>query len=65
MRVRITDHGGGDPLPERVTPDIDAKLAGEQTPRGWGRMLIEKLVDETHVTTNGELRTLELVMRDA
>ena len=32
------------------TPDIEAKLAGRQSPRGWGRMLIEKLVDEARVT---------------
>ncbi len=65
VRVRITDHGGEAELPERVAPDIDEKLAGRQSPRGWGRMLIEELVDETHLTSNGELRTLELVMRDA
>ncbi len=36
VKVRVTDHGGGKPIPEMVTPDLDAKLAGEQTPRGWG-----------------------------
>ena len=30
----------------RRAPDLDAKLAGQQTPRGWGLFLIENMVDE-------------------
>ncbi len=33
---RCTDHGGGKDIPDATTPDIEAKLAGEQTPRGLG-----------------------------
>ena len=36
VSVRITDSGGGDPEVEAESPDIDAKLAGLQSPRGWG-----------------------------
>jgi anti-sigma regulatory factor (Ser/Thr protein kinase) len=36
VRVLITDHGGGRTIPEHVTPDLEAKLAGLQSPRGWG-----------------------------
>ncbi|MDQ3166168.1 MAG: SpoIIE family protein phosphatase [Actinomycetota bacterium] len=63
VRVQITDQGGGDP-PEREAevPDIEAKLAGLQRPRGWGLFLIKNMVDEAHETSDGDLHTLELVM---
>ena len=35
--------------PRRREPDIEAKLAGEQTPRGWGLFLIRNMVDELEV----------------
>ena len=35
LHVRISDGGRGGPIPEVVTPNIDAKLAGLQSPRGW------------------------------
>jgi anti-sigma regulatory factor (Ser/Thr protein kinase) len=42
--VRISDEGGGSP-DEVETPDIAAKLAGLQKPRGWGLFLMSRLVD--------------------
>ncbi len=33
-------------------PDLEAKLEGRQRPRGWGLFLIEKMVDETRVTSD-------------
>ena len=48
-------------LPAPEAPDLEAKLEGRQTPRGWGLFLIEKMVDEAHVTSEGGKRTLELV----
>jgi serine phosphatase RsbU (regulator of sigma subunit)/anti-sigma regulatory factor (Ser/Thr protein kinase) len=65
VRVLISDSGGAATLPERDAPDLEAKLAGEQTPRGWGLFLIDELVDATRATVTGGVRTLELVMRDA
>ena len=47
--VHITDHGGGADIPEAETPDLEAKLAGEQTPRGWGLFLIKNMVDDLRV----------------
>ena len=44
--VRITDHGGGREIPQAVTPDLEAKLDGRQSPRGWGLFLIQNMVDE-------------------
>jgi serine phosphatase RsbU (regulator of sigma subunit)/anti-sigma regulatory factor (Ser/Thr protein kinase) len=63
VRVLITDLGGAGELGPGVAPDLEAKLAGEQSPRGWGLFLIQKMVDEANVTTTDERRTLELVLR--
>lgn len=62
ISVRIIDQGGGQPIPEAHTPDLEAKLAGLQTPRGWGLFLIEKMVDEMHVSSDATTHTIELVM---
>jgi len=63
LRVEVTDLGGATKLPSRESPDLEAKLAGEQEPRGWGLFLIEKMVDEVKVEGEGGRRTLELVLR--
>jgi len=60
--LRITDQGGSAPLPEPETPDIEAKLAEQQTPRGWGLFLIKNLVDEMHVTSDANHHTIELIV---
>jgi serine phosphatase RsbU (regulator of sigma subunit)/anti-sigma regulatory factor (Ser/Thr protein kinase) len=60
LRVRITDHGGDQPIPAADTPDLEAKLAGEQKPRGWGLFLIEQMVDEMRVSSDESHHTVEL-----
>jgi anti-sigma regulatory factor (Ser/Thr protein kinase) len=62
VRIRITDNGGGAPIPDAPTPDIDAKLSGEQTPRGWGLFLIKNMVDEMNITSDEHNHTIELVL---
>lgn len=62
LSVRITDHGGNQPIPEPEAPDLEAKLAELQTPRGWGLFLIKNLVDDMHVTSDDTHRTVELIM---
>lgn len=62
LLVRITDHRGDQPIPEHTAPDLDAKLEGRQSPRGWGLFLIQNMVDELHVKTDREHHTLELVV---
>jgi hypothetical protein len=57
----ITDHSGR-PIPEAVEPDLEAKLAGLQTPRGW-IILIKNMVDEMRVHTDEKHHTVELIMR--
>lgn len=63
VAVRIRDTGGGAPLPTQPqTPDLEAKLAEEQTPRGWGLFLIRNLVDEMRVSSDEHHHTVELIM---
>ena len=61
--LRIRDHGGGRAIPEHVLPDLDAKLAGLQSPRGWGLFLIQNMVDEMHVHTDETHHTVELLIK--
>ena len=62
LAVRITDQGGGQFVHEAEVPDLDAKLAGLQSPRGWGLFLIQNMVDEMHVTSDDQHHTVELVV---
>lgn len=63
LAVRIRDQGVGMSIPTHPeTPDIDAKLAELQSPRGWGLFLIKNLVDEMHVTSDDTHHTVELIM---
>lgn len=61
LSISITDQGGGQPIPDPETPDIEAKLAGLQKPRGWGLFLIEKMVDEMHVISDEAHHTIQLI----
>ena len=59
--VTVSDQGGGDATIETADdPDLDAKLRGEQSPRGWGLFLIRSLVDEVHETSDGATHTVTL-----
>ena len=63
LSVRITDQGGSPvPDPDKEAPDLEAKLEGLQTPRGWGLFLIKNMVDEMHVTSDESHHTIEVVM---
>lgn len=62
LAVHITDQGGGQEIAAAEMPDLDAKLAGEQSPRGWGLFLIKNMVDEMHVHDDGVHHTIELIM---
>ena len=63
LLVRIIDRGSA-PLPSstKEVPDLETKLEGMQTPRGWGLFLIQKMVDEVRVSGNPDHHTTELVM---
>ncbi|MCB8981969.1 MAG: SpoIIE family protein phosphatase [Ardenticatenaceae bacterium] len=62
IRVTITDQGGGPPLKTATSPDLEAKLAGDQSPRGWGLFLIQNMVDELNLHQDAQHHTIELVM---
>src|ERR671916_2181842 len=63
LSVRINDQGNSlVPDPDAGVPDLEAKLEGLQTPRGWGLFLIRSMVDETHMSSDEAHHTLELVM---
>jgi len=61
LRVFVYDHGEGSPIPETTTPDLEAKLQGEQSPRGWGLFLIKNMVDELNVGSDENRHSIELV----
>jgi anti-sigma regulatory factor (Ser/Thr protein kinase) len=47
---------------EAEVPDLDAKLAGAQSPRGWGLFLMRELVDEVRTRDSVGGHTVELVL---
>lgn len=59
--VRIRDMGRGNGG-AAATPNLDAKLEGLQSPRGWGLFLIEKMVDRLTVTETPTGHVLELAL---
>lgn len=66
VTVAITDQGGlaaEEAASSPVPPDLDAKLAGLQSPRGWGLFLIKSMVDELTVHTEGTEHTVLLTMQ--
>jgi anti-sigma regulatory factor (Ser/Thr protein kinase) len=63
LLVRIVDRGGAPlPSPNAELPDLEAKLEGAQSPRGWGLFLIKNMVDEMRVSGNPDHHTIELVI---
>jgi anti-sigma regulatory factor (Ser/Thr protein kinase) len=62
LEVAITDQGGDRPIPESADPDLAAKLAGEQGPRGWGLFLIRNMVDDLRISSDRQHHTVHLVM---
>jgi anti-sigma regulatory factor (Ser/Thr protein kinase) len=60
--VKITDEGSGPPAFDSEMPDLEAKLEGVQTPRGWGLFLIKSMVDEMKVTGDEDHHTVELIL---
>lgn len=63
LRIYIIDHGLGTPpsTPPEL-PDLDAKLAGFQSPRGWGLFLIQNLVDAVNSFAQDEQHVIELIL---
>jgi serine phosphatase RsbU (regulator of sigma subunit)/anti-sigma regulatory factor (Ser/Thr protein kinase) len=62
LAIRIRDRGGSQPIPNANEPDLDAKLAGLQPPRGWGLYLIKNMVDDMNVVSDETHHTVELIL---
>jgi len=60
--VEIIDQGGEKSIVEAETPDLYAKLEGEQSPRGWGLFLIKSMVDDMRVSSDERHHRIELIM---
>jgi anti-sigma regulatory factor (Ser/Thr protein kinase) len=62
--VTVVDEGGAEsPFATAETPDIDLKLAGKQSPRGWGLFLIKRMVDEVSDERDGDRHAVHLTVR--
>jgi anti-sigma regulatory factor (Ser/Thr protein kinase) len=62
LMVRVTDRGVGGAAVRSEVPDLDAKLAGQQSPRGWGLFLIEQMVDEFRMIESEQGHAAELIL---
>ena len=61
--MRISDKGGTRLLVnDAELPDIEAKLAELQSPRGWGLFLIKNMVDDMRITSDATHHTVELML---
>jgi serine phosphatase RsbU (regulator of sigma subunit)/anti-sigma regulatory factor (Ser/Thr protein kinase) len=63
LRVRVTDQGPGLPEPSVERPNLAAKLAETEDPRGWGIFLTQQMVDEVIRTNTPSGYAVELVVR--
>jgi anti-sigma regulatory factor (Ser/Thr protein kinase) len=62
VAVRIRDYGQSIIDNSEVMPDLDAKLDGLQSPRGWGLFLIKNMVDEMNIYQDDQHHTIELIV---
>jgi serine phosphatase RsbU (regulator of sigma subunit)/anti-sigma regulatory factor (Ser/Thr protein kinase) len=63
LQVHITDRALSGPIPDAEEPDLDAKLAGRQKPRGWGLFLIRNMVDDVATRADDDGQTVTLTLR--
>ncbi|HMM27172.1 MAG: ATP-binding protein [Chloroflexota bacterium] len=59
--VTVTDEGAGGAHPVAPEPDLEAKLNGSQSPRGWGLFLIKSMTDALIIHDDRDQHTIELV----
>ena len=62
IAIHVHDFGAGISQIEMVLPDLDSKLAGEQSPRGWGLFLIKNMVDEMNLLQDEQGQIIELIV---
>lgn len=61
--IAVTDRGSNQPFTETPVPDLDAKLAGLQSARGWGLFLVKAMVDDMRVSSTDGENTVELIIK--
>jgi anti-sigma regulatory factor (Ser/Thr protein kinase) len=61
--ITVVDSGGPVPAEAISEPDLEAKLAEKQSPRGWGLFLIRHMVDELIDECRGQQHSVELHVR--
>jgi serine phosphatase RsbU (regulator of sigma subunit)/anti-sigma regulatory factor (Ser/Thr protein kinase) len=62
LEVAVTDRGCDRPIEEAPEPDLEAKLAGAQGPRGWGLFLIRNMVDDLRTSGDPMHHTVHLIL---
>jgi serine/threonine-protein kinase RsbW len=62
VTITVADHGAAGPIAWPPKPDLDAKLAGLESARGWGLFLIDSLVDNCEVRETPTGNSVELTM---
>jgi serine phosphatase RsbU (regulator of sigma subunit)/anti-sigma regulatory factor (Ser/Thr protein kinase) len=62
VKVQVSDQGNGPPDRKPSRPDLEAKIAGRQSPRGWGLFLMENMVDQVNVIRGDARYTVELLL---
>jgi serine phosphatase RsbU (regulator of sigma subunit)/anti-sigma regulatory factor (Ser/Thr protein kinase) len=60
--VRVFDAGDDTSDEWSREPNLEAKLAGLESPRGWGIFLIRSMVDEVRVIPSSSGKTTELIL---
>jgi serine phosphatase RsbU (regulator of sigma subunit)/anti-sigma regulatory factor (Ser/Thr protein kinase) len=62
LSVSIRDSGNQQQIDISETPDLEAKLSGIQSARGWGLFLIKNMVDDLKISSDEKHHTVELIM---
>jgi anti-sigma regulatory factor (Ser/Thr protein kinase) len=62
VSIHITDQGGDQIVPESKIPDLEAKLSGLESPRGWGMFIIRNMVDHFEIISGDNHHTMILTM---
>jgi anti-sigma regulatory factor (Ser/Thr protein kinase) len=62
ISVHITDQGVDQIVNNSKIPDIEAKLAGLESPRGWGLYIIRKMVDHFEIISGENYHTVILTI---
>ncbi len=63
ITVEIIDEGGDREIAEAPAPDLTSKLAGTQSPRGWGLFLMKEMVDDVRVESVDGRHRVSLVLQ--